>query len=264
MFHELYNGDYWDYAFYALYQLEYLYHDFLSYTIIFVLTIALILIRKEKLRSYGFTVQKWKSNLQLGFLVSFFTILPIIIPIAIGWNSIIEIPNPYFLHFSLIYYIIFVAFSEELLFRGYIQTRLNHYFGLFETRYSEIKWGTIITAFLFAGVHTVRYFNPFTGQFQFLIILGWFPITFSFGLLAGILREKTGSLLAPILIHGILDVFIFINDDYSVLNQSVIIVIWIFIIVIYLKNIIETYLKNALLREDTEENIPNLSKSTID
>jgi len=214
-------------------QLEYLYGDYLDKIIAIVFVITIVLVKKEKLSSYGLSINNWKSNLQLGFLISFLSILPIIVPIATGWNAIIEIPNPYFLHFSLIYYFVFVSFSEELLFRGFIQTKLNQSFKSLEFRNFEIKWGTIITAFLFAICHVVRVYIPFMGHVQ--IILSTFPSAFCFGLLVGIIKDETGSLIAPILIHGILDVFLFIDDDFTLLNDLVMMLIWIFIFILFIK-----------------------------
>ncbi|MHA1259511.1 MAG: CPBP family intramembrane glutamic endopeptidase [Candidatus Heimdallarchaeaceae archaeon] len=236
-------------------QLEYLYGDYLDKIIAIVFVITIVLVKKEKLSSYGLSINNWKSNLQLGFLISFLSILPIIVPIATGWNAIIEIPNPYFLHFSLIYYFVFVSFSEELLFRGFIQTKLNQSFKSLEFRNFEIKWGTIITAFLFAICHVVRVYIPFMGHVQ--IILSTFPSAFCFGLLVGIIKDETGSLIAPILIHGILDVFLFIDDDFTLLNDLVMMLIWIFIFILFIKISsvkMKKHLSNTLASFESSEN----------
>ena len=96
---------------------------------------------------------------------------------------------------AIIYFYLFVALSEEILFRGYIQTRLNRAFGRTK-RFFGIQWGwgLIVTAVLFGFWH-----------------LGWGTDTLNWtqvlwtmfaGLIFGIVREKSESVLAPTILHG--------------------------------------------------------------
>jgi len=85
------------------------------------------------------------------------------------------------------------GFGEEILFRGYIQSRLNRAFSKpFHTW--GVRWGlgVVITAILFGSMH----FFHGTGT------LWWGLWTIFAGLIFGFLREKTGSIVAPAIAHG--------------------------------------------------------------
>jgi membrane protease YdiL (CAAX protease family) len=100
-----------------------------------------------------------------------------------------------------IYYFFFVGFGEEMLFRGYIQSRLNAAFGR-AYRFFGVKWGwgLIITSLLFGFAHVFNHFNPFLKEFN---LMWWWAFWNIFtGLVFGYLREKTSSILVPAILHG--------------------------------------------------------------
>jgi len=86
------------------------------------------------------------------------------------------------------------GFGEEILFRGYIQSRLNRTFGR-PFSFCGVRWGfgVIITAILFGSMH----FFHGTGT------LWWGLWTIFGGLVFGFLREKTGGIVAPAMAHGV-------------------------------------------------------------
>jgi len=86
------------------------------------------------------------------------------------------------------------GFGEEILFRGYIQSRLNRALGR-PFSFCGVRWGfgVIIAAILFGSMH----FFHGTGT------LWWGLWTIFAGLVEGFLREKTGSIVAPAIAHGI-------------------------------------------------------------
>ncbi|PKO04514.1 MAG: hypothetical protein CVU41_16815 [Chloroflexi bacterium HGW-Chloroflexi-3] len=99
---------------------------------------------------------------------------------------------------AIVYYYLFVALREEILFRGYIQSRLNSVFGR-PKRFFGVGWGwgMIISSVLFGLWH-----------------LGWRPDmlewphvlwTMFAGLSIGFVREKSESVIAPALLHGIMN-----------------------------------------------------------
>ena len=95
----------------------------------------------------------------------------------------------------IVFQFLYVATSEELFFRGYLITRLER---LFRTgRLNRISpWlCVVISAGLFALAHVIVQGSP-TAALTFLpaLALGWLFI-------------RTRSLLAPILFHGIANVF---------------------------------------------------------
>ena len=70
-------------------------------------------------------------------------------------------------------FFVFVGPIEELVFRGYIQSRLNEAFDR-PYRFFGISWGSglIITSLLFAFVHVTNYnFNPLIGHYS--LDWGW-------------------------------------------------------------------------------------------
>ncbi len=99
-------------------------------------------------------------------------------------------------------YALFVGFGEEVLYRGFMQSRLNEVFGKpFRFFGVAFGWGGVITAFFFGLSHA--------GIFGFVlglsakITLAWSLWTFFGGLVFGLVREKSGSVFAPALLHGL-------------------------------------------------------------
>lgn len=99
-------------------------------------------------------------------------------------------------------YALFVGFGEEILYRGYMHSRLNEAFG---TPYSfagvAFGWGTILAALLFGLTHVgiLRWIlGPSTE-----VTLAWGLWTFFGGLTLAFVREKSGGILAPALLHGL-------------------------------------------------------------
>ncbi len=93
-------------------------------------------------------------------------------------------------------YFIFVGLSEEILFRAYIQSRLNIAFGKpFRLFRVDFGVGLFISAILFGLLHG---FN--THEFSWWAL---FPIPM--GMIFGFLREKESGLVACTLLHGMVD-----------------------------------------------------------
>ena len=91
----------------------------------------------------------------------------------------------------------FVAIPEEFFYRGYLQTRLNEVFPrkflLFGIPFSHGLW---ITALIFAFGHS-------------LVVLRWWHFAIFFpGLLFGLLREKTGGILAAAFFHALCNILV--------------------------------------------------------
>lgn len=83
-----------------------------------------------------------------------------------------------------------VALPEEFFFRAYLQTNLNLAWGRpFRLLGAHWGWGLPVAAFIFALCHL------FHGDLTQLKV-------FFFGLFAGWLRERTGSIAAPVLYHA--------------------------------------------------------------
>lgn len=99
-------------------------------------------------------------------------------------------------------YALFVGFGEEILYRGYVHSRLNEAFGT-PFRFSGVAfgWGTILAAAAFGLAHVglVRWILDTTNQ----VTPAWGLWTFFGGLVFAFVREKSGGILAPALLHGL-------------------------------------------------------------
>ncbi|HMF11513.1 MAG TPA: CPBP family intramembrane glutamic endopeptidase [Gemmataceae bacterium] len=97
------------------------------------------------------------------------------------------------------------GFGEEIFFRGYVQSRVNRTFGR-PWRILGVEWGIglIVSSLLFGAIHVLNTVDYFAGRFEFAWGFGLMNCFagFSFGLL----REKTGTIVASGVTHGLLDV----------------------------------------------------------
>lgn len=99
-------------------------------------------------------------------------------------------------------YALFVGFGEEILYRGYMHSRLSEAFGK-PYRFLGVPygWGGILAAVLFGLSHA--------GLLGWLfglsegVTLAWGFWNIFAGLVFGLVREKSGSILAPALLHGL-------------------------------------------------------------
>lgn len=103
---------------------------------------------------------------------------------------------------TVIWQFVFSGFGEEIFFRGYIQSRLNLAFGRpYEWKSIRFGVGLFITAGIFAATHILNTANIWFGDFNFA--WWWGTFTFVGGLLFGLIREKTNSIVASGTLHGL-------------------------------------------------------------
>jgi len=108
-----------------------------------------------------------------------------------------------------IYAFIILGPVEELIFRGYMQSRLNEAFGR-PHKFFGVSWGTgiVITSLLFWLWHFWNPFYPFSLFGSSAIPSIWI---FFAGLTYGFIREKSGSIVAPALVHAAFDFPLFVS-----------------------------------------------------
>ena len=105
---------------------------------------------------------------------------------------------------TVVWHFFFSGFGEEIVWRGYVQSRLNQVFGRPMRAFGvQFGAGLIITSILFGLLHAFNTYNPEIGLAS--LSWGWALFTAFSGLLFGILREKSSSLLAPGIAHGLPD-----------------------------------------------------------
>ncbi len=112
--------------------------------------------------------------------------------------------NPNLLQLAITH-IVVIGLSEEVFFRGYLQTELDKTFGKpYRLLGVQVGWGLILASLLFGLCHVI------TGDW------GRVRVAF-FGLFAGWLRARTGGVVVPALYHG------FANILYDFMRRSMII-----------------------------------------
>lgn len=97
----------------------------------------------------------------------------------------------------LLYFAIVVGISEEIAFRGLLQSLLNRAFGRrWLWRGVSFGPGLVIAALLFGLAHAIV-----GSGFRLQAVL----FTTVLGLTLGYIREQDGSVLAPAILHGLAD-----------------------------------------------------------
>jgi membrane protease YdiL (CAAX protease family) len=139
-------------------------------------------------------VASGRANL---ILTAMLLLLPVGIALAMGKLSLLIVS-------TVIWQFVLSGFGEEFMFRGYIQSRLNQSFGRpYQAFGIQFGPGLLIAALLFGLMHAFNGLNPAIGLAS--MSWGWALWTFLGGLFGGIIREKTGTLLAPGIAHGLPD-----------------------------------------------------------
>ncbi len=126
-----------------------------------------------------------------------FLLVPVGTALAMGKLSIVIVS-------TVVWQFIFSGFGEEFMFRGYFQSRLNQAFGR-PLRLFGIQFGVglVAASLLFGLFHVANTYDPAVGLSS--LAWGWALLTFTGGLFLGVIREKTGTLLAPGIAHGLPD-----------------------------------------------------------
>ena len=185
---------------------------FISKTVMILLSIVAVVSRGKHLEDYGLSIKNLSFSCKWGALFSLTVVTPPLLALLVLGQLKTTIENVESLMVDIFWYFVMVGFAEELFFRGYIQTRLNETFNKHFRKFLgfevEYGWGLIITAVIFGVVHIFGGINPFKGTYAinpFYVFIAIFA-TF-FGLLFGVIREKTGDIWACSILHGTWDFF---------------------------------------------------------
>jgi membrane protease YdiL (CAAX protease family) len=158
-----------------------------------------ILVLWRRRRPIDFLDRGWRKYLRsvVVFIVTAVIVFPPFLAAAHGWQILVLdhywIGVARFSDFWAVaaFQIFLVALPEEFYFRGYFQSTIDR---LFVKRWRilgvRLGWGWIITAAVFAFAHSV-------------VVYQWWHFAIFFpALLFGYLRERTGSITAPLLFHA--------------------------------------------------------------
>jgi membrane protease YdiL (CAAX protease family) len=159
-------------------------------TLISVIALALMVwvINRQK------EVKSGRSNVIVTVLL---LLVPVGVALAMGQLSLVIVS-------TVVWQFVFSGFGEEFIFRGYFQSRLNQAFGrpmrLFGIQFGP---GLIVAALLFGLLHAFNGYDPAVGFSS--LNWDWALSSALGGLFFGVIREKTGNLLAPGIAHGLPD-----------------------------------------------------------
>jgi membrane protease YdiL (CAAX protease family) len=126
----------------------------------------------------------------------------LLLPLALAWYF----SRPFLNVLLTVLWLFFGAgFGEEIFFRGYIQSRVNQAFGR-PLRIMNVDFGVglLVSALLFGFIHVLNTVDYFNDRWEFA--WWWWLPNLVAGLFYGCLREKTGSILAGAVHHGLMDV----------------------------------------------------------
>ena len=107
---------------------------------------------------------------------------------------------------TLLFTAIMPGLNEELIYRGLLLGLLNK---IFERKYRLFKtnfgWGAIITSLIFGILHGFQIGDNFQFQFDLFTIL----LSGMYGFVYALMRERSGSLVFPVIAHSTVDFFNF-------------------------------------------------------
>lgn len=109
---------------------------------------------------------------------------------------------------TLLYLALLPGVAEEFIYRGFLLGCLNK---IFQKKFKILKtnfgWGAIITSVYFGLLHGFNITDDFAIQ---IVNLPNVILTGLFGFMFALMKERSGSLLAPIVGHSSIDFFHFL------------------------------------------------------
>lgn len=160
--------------------------------LLIIITIIFVKSRKQRLNTIGLN-GRWKLSLIIGLILSLFYFYCNCLSHLIEGRELISISEILFLAI----YFLLVSVCEELVFRGYIGTRLN---GLIKNKYIAL----FITGIFFVVMHfpyRMIAANMSLSDFD----IGWLINLFIFHLIMSFIYMKSNSIYGSIIPHWISD-----------------------------------------------------------
>lgn len=169
------------------------------YSILFVLILLILLKKIITLDDIGLKFKQNKNSLLFSLL------LTLIIFIVASTLALLSVKKPFDTN-TLLFTAIMPGLNEELIYRGLLLGLLNK---IFEKRFklfaTNFGWGAILTSLVFGLLHGFSLSNSY--QFQFDLITIFF--TGIYGFIYALIKERSGSLVFPIIAHSTADFFNF-------------------------------------------------------
>ena len=158
--------------------------------------IVILVLRKKFLIDFAFTLKQRKGSLKPTLIT---VGILLIIGLIVLWlysskgNPTLE---------THLFQLTMPGIAEELAFRGLFLGLLNNVFKKTCKIFgAEMGWGVVVTSLLFGLWHGIGFDNASNFYFNFEPIL----MTLMAGFVLAWLRERTGSLLIPVLFHNLIN-----------------------------------------------------------
>jgi membrane protease YdiL (CAAX protease family) len=162
-----------------------------------ILCVVLVLARKQKLSSIGFTTNNLKRSVLIGSGLGLCITLINVVPNMVVHSQFVSIGR---LVYNTFYYFIVIALVEEIIFRGYIQTRI---YGFIKNNVLAV----LVTGILFMTMHIPYQMGAAQMDLVTFILNNfvWLLLTFGWHVVFNFLYAKNNSIVAPAVFHGFLD-----------------------------------------------------------
>jgi membrane protease YdiL (CAAX protease family) len=167
--------------------------------------IAVIHYTGRELRNFGITLHRWREGVAWGlvaaavvlplFALGYWLVWEVIAGKTLAWRADAVLTRVFFHH------LLVVALPEEVFFRGYLQTLFSRAWPSRPHRWwGDQGYAILATSVCFALLHLGWGFSwQRLGVFFPSLVFGW-------------LRQRTGSVVAPILFHTLANVLMFVLE----------------------------------------------------
>ena len=201
-----------------------------GHLLMLLLPILSFFIFNRKPSEYGLKTTDFSKVLKLSLILSALFLFPLTIGILFGFTKFQELFfNMILLNIAME---VLIAFAEEFFYRGYLQSVLN---SIFKKRFTffgiPFTWSCVIISVLFGLGHAFPITELLMGNFFFK---PWGLILILTGFCYGLLREKTGNIIAPVIIHLVMnfgEVFITDSSTKTIILIISNILLWIGLII---------------------------------
>jgi membrane protease YdiL (CAAX protease family) len=160
--------------------------------------------QKANLIEFGLTRKHLWQGLQCAAVLAMIA-FPLYVPAYKWWfnRSAFHFSLSFAFGLEVIGTIFLVALPEEIFYRGYMQTRLDHVFkGRLQVFGAELGWSVVVTSAFFAVGHLLEFKPDRLGTFFPGLVFGW-------------LRAKTGSIGGAVAFHSACNVWAaFLHNSY--------------------------------------------------